>query len=318
MGARTSVAFVLLFAVTAAVAQPAEKTWRLAVLVADRPGRVETMLEGPAGMGYLQDKNLIVTRVGFKSIDELPARASEIVHQKPDVIVVGHGTAALAVKSLTKTIPIVMASSNDAVEQRIVESLARPGGNVTGLTNIAPEVTGKRIEILKEAVPKAKRIAVLGCPEAGSGSKAEWLASQSAMQRVGLEPVPAFFRLPDELAPAFANALRQKVDAVLVLECSFYPPFRDVAPMINQSRLTAMYSGIAWPEAGGLMAYAPDGAEQWRQAAVYVDKILKGAKPADLPIQIPRFEFAINRKAATALKPPLPQSVLQRATRFID
>ena len=275
------------------------------------------MLEALAGLGYVQGKNLVVKVVPFEQ-EGKEARAREIVNDNPDVIVVGHGNAAIAVKSLTKTIPIVMASSNDAMAQGIIESLARPGGNVTGVTNMAPDIAPKRVEILKEAVPHARRIAVLGCPEVGSGSKAEWQASQVAMQRLGLEPVPAFIRHRDQIAQAFESALQQKVDAVLVLECSYYPSLRDIVPIINKSRLPAMYSGGGWPEFGGLMAYAPDGAEQWRQAAVYVDKILKGAKPADLPVAQPKtIELVINRKAATALNPPLPQSVLQRA-KFVD
>jgi len=294
--------------------QPAGKVWRIAVLTADRPAQVEALRQALRDLNYVEGTNLILERRRFASTDELPAIAAELVRLAPDLIVVGHGVAALAVKAETRTIPVVMASSNDAVAQGIVTSLSRPGGNITGLTNMAPEVTAKRLEILREVAPGAARIAVLGCPAVGSGSRAEWAALQPAAQRAGIHVVPAFIRHPGELPAAYEKAVRQKIDAALLLECATYPRFEQVTSLVNQSRVPAIYPSTAFVRNGGLMCYGPDGVDQYRQAATFVDKILKGAKPADLPVQQPRkFEFIVNQKTAKALGLTLPPTLLVRA-----
>jgi putative ABC transport system substrate-binding protein len=302
-----------------ASSQPAGKVWRIGVLTADRPAQVEALREALRQLNYVEGSNLILERRRFASTAELPGVAAELVRLEPDLIVVGHGVAALAVKAATRTIPVVMASSNDAVAQGIVASLPRPGGNITGLTNMAPEVTAKRLEILREAAAGATRIAVLGCPAITSGSKAEWSGLQPAAKRMGIYVVPVFIRHANDLPAAFEMAVQQKIDAALVLECAFYPPFDQVTSLVNKSRVPAIYPSPSWVRNGALMGYGPDGLDQYRQAATFVDKILKGAKPADLPVQQPRkFEFFVNLKTARAIGLTLPPTLLVRATELLD
>ena len=309
----------LLAAPLAAEAQPG-KVWWIGVLTADRPGAVEALLDGLRERNYVEGRNLVVERRRFTQRDELPTLAAELVRLNLDLVVVGHGQAALVMKATTTTLPIVMAASNDAVAQGIVLSLARPGGNVTGLTNMAPDLVAKRPEILKETAPQASRIAVLGCQtSAGRGSSPEWSAVESASQKRGFHLVPVLIRRSDELPKAFEAALRQKIEAVLVLECAFYPRPELVTAVLNKSRLPAMYPTTRWAQGGGLLCYGPNLIEQYRRASVYVDKILKGAKPADLPVEQPtKFELVINLKTARALGLTIPPSVLARADEVIE
>jgi putative ABC transport system substrate-binding protein len=315
---RASVALALLLAVGAAAAQPSAKVWRLATLSNDRARGVEVMLQTLANMSYVEGKNLVVERREFRTSEELAARAAELARLKPDVIVVGHGAAALAMKSVTKTVPIVMAGSNDAVAQGIVATLARPGGNVTGLTNMSPEISSKRLEILKELAPRASRIALVGCPQMGAGGKGNLSAVLPAAQRIGVQLVPVYIERAEDLPRAFEAAMRQKIDGVMVLDCAFYGDFGSVTAMVNQSRLPAVYPGTRWVRDGGLLSYGPSGNEQWRHAAMYVDKIFKGAKPADLPVEQPtKFELVVNLETAKAQGASIPPSLLHRATQVI-
>jgi len=301
-------------------AQQAAKVWRMGVLTGDRPGSVEALIAALRELNYVEGRNLVVERRRFTHEDELRKYATELVALKPDVIVVGHGSAALVMKSITTTVPVVMASSNDALAQGIVTSLARPGGNITGLTNMAPDAVAKRLEILKEAVPGASRIAVLGCrrdPE--TGARGEWEAMRAAAQARGLAIVPIFAQQPNDLAGTFDAALRQKFDAVLVLECSLYPRPEVLAAVVSKARVPAMYPSPRWAQGGGLMAYGPNGLEQYRRAAAFVDKIFRGAKPGDLPIEQPtKFEFVINLKTARAQGLTIPKSLLVRADSVIE
>src|SRR5262249_43197629 len=192
LAALAVVALALFAAPLAAEAQPG-KVWRIGVLTADRPGAVEALLDGLRERNYVEGRNLVVERRRFTQRDELPTLAAELVRLNLDLLVVGHGQAALVMKATTTALPIVMAASNDAVAQGIVVSLARPGGNVTGLTNMAPDLVAKRLEILKETAPQASRIAVLGCQtSAGGGSSPEWSAVESASQKRGFHLVPVF------------------------------------------------------------------------------------------------------------------------------
>jgi putative ABC transport system substrate-binding protein len=249
----------------------------------------------------------------------MPALAAELVRLNPDVIVAGAGRAALALKAVTKTIPIVMANSADAIAQGLVASLARPGGNVTGFTILSPELAAKRLEILAEAAPRAVRIGVMGCPDAGPTGKKEWLQVRSAGERMGLHLVPIVIRQPDELAEAFENALRQRIEAVLVLDCGNLPRGEYVTGLVNNARIPAMYPFPRYAQASGLMSYGPNTTENYRSAAIFVDKILKGTKPAELPVEQPRkFELIINLKRAKLLGFTIPRSLLVRADQVIE
>jgi putative ABC transport system substrate-binding protein len=307
----------------AAESQQTGKVWRVAILMTDRPGAVEAFVEGLRELNYVEGRNLILEIRQFTRQAQLPAIASELVRLNPDVIVVGAGTAAIAMKAVTGIIPIVMAASTDAVAQGLITSLARPGGNVTGFTDMAPDLTAKRFEFLKEVAPHASRIAVLGCVGPAGGAEAqgkgEWSRVQPVAQRAGLTLVPVLIRNADELPGAFESAMRQKIDAVLVLECSVMPRSERVTDLVNGSHIPAMYPSPRYAQGGGLMAYGPDTIEQYRRTAAFVDKILKGAKPADLPVEQPvKFEFVINLKTAKVLGLTIPQTLLLRADRVIE
>jgi putative ABC transport system substrate-binding protein len=297
--------------------------WRITVFTGDRPGAVEAFVEGLRELNYIQGKDFVLDVRHYTGSDQLKAAASEVARLSPDVIVVGGAIPAKAVDAITKTVPIVMAASSDAVAQGVIASLARPGGNITGFTDLAVDLTVKRIELLKEAAPRASRMAVLGCPAyvEGGTSKAsgEWAKAQSAAQARGLTVVPAFIQKADELAAAFTGAMQQKVDAALVLECGIMPRADRVTSMINGARMPAIYPSSRYAESGGLMAYGPNTIEQYRRTAIFVDKILKGAKPADLPVEQPaKFLFTINLKTARLLGLTIPPPLLLRADEVIQ
>jgi putative ABC transport system substrate-binding protein len=315
-----SLVLVLLAAPLAAEAQQTGKVWRIGLLMlGDRPGAMKALVEGLRELNYVEGRNLILEHRRAARNDQLPTLATELVRFNPHVIVAGSGRAASALKAATKTVPIVMASSGDAIAQGLVASLARPGGNVTGFTNISTELAAKRLEILKEGAPRAVRIGVVGCQEESPVSKRQWSEVQPAAQRLGLRLVPIFVRQPEELSGAFERAMRQKIEAVLVFDCTILPRVEDVTGLVNRSRVPAMYPVPRYVQVGGLMSYGPDPTDQYRRAAVFVDKILKGAKPADLPVEQPtKFELVINLKTAKALGLTIPPSVLVRADHVIE
>ncbi len=304
----------------AAEAQQTRKVWRIGVLMpAERPGTLEALFEGLRELDYVESRNLILEHRRFTRRDEMPALATELVRLNPHVIVAGAGRAALALKAVTKTVPIVMANSSDAIAQGLVASLARPGGNVTGFTIMSPELTAKRLEILREVAPQAVRVGVLGCQSEDPASKGQWSEAQSAGQRVGLHLVPIFVRQPEELSSAFVGAMRRKIEAVLVFDCGSLPQAEHVTGLVNKSRVPAVYPFPRYVHAGGLMSYGPDTVENYRRAAIFVDKILKGAKPAELPVEQPKkFELVINRKTAKALGLTIPQSLLVRVDQVVE
>jgi len=300
-------------------AQQADRVWRIGILSPERPGHEEALIDGLRALNYIPGRNLEVESVRVSSVDQLPKQAAGLIRSNPDVIVTGTGRVALAMKAATKTVPIVMAGSGDAVAQGLVASLARPGGNVTGFTNISPELDPKRLEILKQAAPQAIQIAVVGCPGLSQVGAAELARIKPAAQTLGVQLVPAFIRRPEELAGAFEAATRQKIDAAIVLDCSILPVAGDVTALINKARVAGLYPYPRFAEAGGLISYGPDPKDQWRRAAVLVDKIFKGARPADLPVQQPtKFELVINLRIARALGITIPQPILARADRVIE
>jgi putative ABC transport system substrate-binding protein len=254
--------------------------------------------------------------------ERLPALAAELVALKVDVIVTGSTPAALAAKQATKTIPIVFAALADPVTSGLVTSLARPGGNITGLTGLGPELVGKGLEQLTQAVPGVSRVAVLWQPGAlGERTDKDMLREAEVAGRalaVRLQVVEA--RGPADIDRAFTDMTRARAGALTVLSSTmFISERRRLVDLAAKSRLPAVYSAREYVDAGGLMAYGPNQADLFRRAASYVDKILKGAKPADLPVEQPtKFELVINMKSAKALGLMIPQPFLQRADELIQ
>ena len=251
-------------------------------------------------------------------MDRLPALAIELVRLKVDVIVTSVMDDTLPAKEATLSIPIVMAAGTDPVLMGMVGSLARPGGNVTGLAGITPELAGKRLELLKEMVPNLSRVAVMWNP-GSRGSTVNWQELQLPARSLGLELHSLETRNPSDLDRAFADAGGAHVGALAIMpDPLFAGNLRRIADLAIKSRLPAVFHLREFVDSGGLVAYGPDRADMFRRAATYVDKILKGAKPADLPIEQPtKFELVINLKTAKALGLTIPQSVLLRADEVI-
>jgi ABC-type uncharacterized transport system substrate-binding protein len=270
--------------------------------------------------GWIEGQNFIFTTrfAQFKS-ERLRQLAAELVQLKVDVIVVSTAEAALAAKHATSTVPIVAVDPADAVAIGLVASLARAGGNVTGLSYLGTELIGKQMELLKEAAPSLSRVAALSNP-ANPTHEPRLRAADIAAQglRVKIELFEA--RTPSELNKAFAAMMRARVGGVLVLtDPMFNAEARRLAQLASTSGFPAIYGFRTWVDTGGLMSYGPDLADLFHRAAVYVDKILKGAKPADLPIEQPtKFELVINLKTAKAIGLTIPPSVLLRADQVIE
>ena len=316
------VAFALCGAV--AQAQQAVKVPRIGYLTGATPAgqsaRIEAFRQGLRELGYIEGKNIVIEyRYGELKPDRLPALAAELVRLKVDVIVTGGGGLTRAVKNATSTIPIVMAQDGDPVANGFVASLARPGGNITGLSNLAPEMSGKQLEILKEIIPQLTRVAVFGS-SATSPSNAKQLREielAAGAFKVNLQYLAVVG--PKDIDAAFRAATKGHADAVLVQPGSIFNSHRtQTAKLAVESRLPAMYSHSQYVMDGGLMTYSPSLPDLDRRAATYVDKILKGGKPADIPVEQPtKFEFIINLKAAKQIGLTIPPNVLARADKVI-
>lgn len=270
-------------------------------------------------LGYVEGQNLIIEfRNAEGKLDQLPDLAAELVRLRVDVIVAGAARAIQAAKQATSTIPIVMAAvGHDPIALGFVASLARPGGNVTGVSALQPELTAKRLELLKEAVPKVSRIAVLWDTPASDQLR----TAEGAARTLGIELQPLELRNPPyDFESAFRIAASGRAGALLVLLSPILARERGrIAELAVKHRLPAISALPEFAEAGGLMTYAANVVEMHRHAAIYVDRILKGARPADLPVEQPtRFEFVINLKTAKALGLTLPQSLFIRADRVIE
>ena len=281
---------------------------------------VEAFRYGLHDLGYTEGKNVLVEyRYIEGKLDRIPSLVAELVQLKVDVLVDVALSAIRAAKQATKTIPIVMVATVDPVATGLVDSLAHPGGNITGLTRLQRELSGKRLELLKEVVPGASRVGVLWeaeDPAAAIAFKEYDVAARALkIQLQSLEvrgPNPDFEEAFQTATKARANALITVTSVLL----SQYP--KQIAELAIKNRLLSMCEVSRYVEAGGLMSYSANDADQYRRAAVYVDKILKGAKPADLPVEQPtKFEFVINLKTAKALNLTIPQSVLYRADKVI-
>jgi putative tryptophan/tyrosine transport system substrate-binding protein len=271
--------------------------------------------------GWVEDKNLRVEfRFAEGDVDRLPALAAELTRLGVDIIVAGSSVATRAAKNATKTIPIVMAASADALGEGFVTSLAQPSGNITGVTFLAgTEIAGKQLELLKEVVPTATRVAVLANPSNGSHAAfARDLKVAGRTLGTQLQVVEA--RYPDQLDGSFAAMTRDHAGALLVLTDSmFFGQRRPIADLAARNRLPAMYSQREFVNAGGLISYGPSLSEMFRHAATHVDKILRGAKPRDLPVEQPtKFELVINLRTAKRLGLTIPQSMLLRADQIIE
>jgi putative tryptophan/tyrosine transport system substrate-binding protein len=270
-------------------------------------------------LGYVEGKNIVIEyRHAEEKLDRLPALAVELVRLKVDVIVTGGGRATRAAKEATKTIPIVMAQVPDPVGDGFVANLARPGGNITGLSALGPELSGKRLELLKETVPKLSRVAVLGTSTTpGNAQQLREVELAAGALKVKLQFLDVLD--PKDIETAFRAASKGHAEGVLVLSASVFVSRRtQVLDLAQKSRLPAIYYRPEFVEAGGLMSYGVNDTDLYRRAATYVDKILKGAKPADLPVEQPtKFEFIINLKAAKQIGLTIPPNVLARADRVI-
>jgi len=244
---------------------------------------------------------------------------AELVRLKVDIIITGGPPATRAAKEATNTIPIVMAQDNDPIGNGFVASLARPGGNVTGLSSVAAELSGKRLELLKEIVPKLFRVAVLGT-STNPGNAQALRETELAAGAFGLQLQYLDVLGPKDIETAFRAASKGRADAVLVFGGPLFNSQRtQLVQIAVKSRLPAIYNGTEIVEDGGLMSYAASGTDLFRRSATYVDKILKGAKPADLPLEQPKkFEFIINLKAAKQIGLTIPPNVLARADRVIQ
>jgi len=314
----------LLAAPLAAFAQQQAKVPRIGFLGAATAAawapRIEAFRAGLRDLGYVDDKNIVIEfRFAEGQYDRLPALAAELVRLKVDVIVTHSVPGALAAKEATATIPIpvVMTNVGDAVERGIVASLARPGGNITGDTFFAPELAAKRLEALKEAIPRIRRVAVIVNPD--NPGPARLQAMEKTAKALGVTLVRFDARGPDELDSTFAAMAKVRVDSLAVVEDpALIPANKQIAELAVKQRLPSI-GFIEYVEAGGLFGYGVNFLALYRRAPVFVDKILKGAKPADVPIERPTtFNFVINLKTAKALGLTIPQSVLLRADEVIE
>jgi putative tryptophan/tyrosine transport system substrate-binding protein len=276
--------------------------------------------QGLRDLGYVEGKNIVIEWRSWEGKrDRQRALAVELVHLKVDVIVAVGSSDIRAAQEATSTTPIVMVNGGDPVESGLVASLARPGGNVTGLATLRPELTGKRLELLKKTLPKLSRVAVLASP--GSGDHTQILKELDlAAGPLGLKLQHLDIRSPKDFETAFQAATKGRAEAVLIqLPGPILTPRRkDVTELAVKSRLPAIYEGTEIVEVGGLMSYGVSSTDRYRRTATYVDKILKGTKPSDLPVEQPtQFEFVINLKAAKQIGLTIPPNVLVRADRVI-
>ena len=280
---------------------------------------LETFREGLGSFGYVEGKTILIDwRFAEDKPDRYPALAGELVGLKLDVIVAANSLALKALKRATTTIPIVIASyGGDPVADGVVESFARPGGNITGVIGLSQDLSGKQVELLKETIPKLARVGVIWNPD-DSGAQSSWDATQAAAKSLGLQIIPLEMRVAGDFEK-LTEAATRRIDAILVLRGGVsYLLRKRIVALAQQRKLPGIYYAAEFVEAGGLMSYASNNEAQYRRAAYYVDKILKGAKPGDLPIEQPtKFELVINLKTAKQIGLTIPPNVLARADRVI-
>ena len=309
-----------------AEAQPAGKVYRIGYLTSgfkevpgSNPG-LAPFSQSLRELGYVEGRNLTLEiRYAEGRTERFPALAAELANLKVDVLVAVSTPGALAAKQATSTIPIVMVSVGEPVEVKLVDSLAHPGGNVTGLSLIAPQLAAKRLDLLKQALPKLLRVTVLW-NSANQGMKARFQETQGGAQLLGVTLHSVTIQSPDDFDPLFAAMTRDRPESLLVLADTVTVANRQrTVEFAAKNRVPAIYEARTFVDSGGLMSYGVDFADHYRRTAIYVDKILKGTKPADLPVELPtKFEFVINLKTAKALGLTIPPSLLQRADQVIE
>lgn len=308
-----------------ALAQRQGRVWRVGFLALRRIGPLDSDFFGefPRGMrelGYVEGKNLAIEwRSAEGKVERLPGLAAELVQQRVDVLLAAGAQAVSAAQKATGTIPIVMGTTGDPVGSGFVKSLARPGGNITGLSDISSDLSPKLLELLMSTVPRLSHVAVLLNP--GNSSHVTLVKSiQAAAQGAGVKVTPVMARTPEEIDKAFSMMARQDAKAVIAAaDALFNQQCPQIAELAAKYRLPAISGFWQYVEAGGLMSYGQNFAYNFRRAAVYVDKIFKGAKPGDLPVEQPtKVALLVNRKAARALGLTLPPDLLLRADKVME
>jgi len=308
----------------ASFAQQQGKVWRVGFLTlrpaSENSQYTDAFLKGMRELGYVEGKNLVVEwRFADGKFERLPGLAAELVQLKVDVIVAVASPAIGAAQKATTTIPIVMATTGDPVGSGFVKSLARPGGNITGLSNMGGDIGPKLFDLLHSVVPKLSRVAVLVTPTSTT-YRAILESIQAAAQKAGVKTLVAEASSPQDIENAFSMMVREKADAVIVGASTFFSQQRrQIGELATKYRIPSMFGNRVNVEAGGLMSYGQKIADNYVRAATYVDKILKGAKPGDLPVEQPvTLELVVNLKTAKALGLTIPQSILLRADEVIQ
>ena len=315
-------ATLLLTTVSLAQAQPQAKVPKLgwlSPLPRASDGQIELLERELRALGYVEGKNIAKEyRHADNKLDRFPALAEELVGLKVDVLVVSSTAAALALRNATRTIPIIFLNVSDPVASGLIDSLARPGGNITGITNIVGVLAGKRLELLKETVSKLLRVALLWRPQ-DLASAQQWKESQLPARELGLQLHSMEVNSADKYESAFKEATKARSAALAVTQHSLALSNRkQIADLATKHRMPAIYARKDFVESGGLMSYGDDQVELYKRVAVFVDKILKGTKPADIPVEQPmRFEFIINLIAAKQIGLTIPPNVLVRASKVI-
>jgi putative ABC transport system substrate-binding protein len=320
-----SIFLVTAVVVVAAVAEAQQPTRipRIGFLITSSPSaiapRMDAFQHGLRELGYVEGKNLVIERrYAEGKSDRLPALAAELVRLKVDIIVTSGPTATRPAKEATSTIPIVMTFDDDPVGSGFVASLARPGGNITGLSTLSPEISGKQVELMKEIVPRLGRVAVIGT-STRQGTEQTLKEMEPAAGAFGVKLQYLDIQNPKDLESVFRAASNGQANAVLILQSPVFNSHRaQIAELALKNRLPATYPRREFVEDGGLMSYGVSISDLDRRAATYVDKILKGAKPANLPVEQPtKFELVINLKAAKQISLTIPPNVLARADKVI-
>lgn len=283
-------------------------------------GLTEAFRRGLGELGYVEGSNIVIDyRYAEGKLDQLPKLAIELINLKPNLVVTQGTPGTLAMTKATSTIPIVVGGAGDLVGAGLVATLARPGGNVTGSTNVDPEISAKRLQFLKTAFPKVSRVAILYHGGVG-GDPEELKETQAAAKNLGIELRPHRVKDPSQFHDAYAAMTREGVEVLLIFNGSFTLAHRkQLIELAAKNRFPAIGGEASWAEDGGLLSYGYDRKHQWRRAAMFVDKILKGAKPADLPVEQPlRYHLAINLRTAKMLGVILPESILLGADQLIE
>jgi putative ABC transport system substrate-binding protein len=307
-----------LFCVRLVVAQPTAKVPKIGIVTPSKSPQLDALRQGLQDLGYIEGQNLFVEyRYVEGKRDRVPEVVAELLDHKIDLIV-PMGPLAPVVGKIVKSIPVVFGTSGDPVEAGIVSSLARPGGNATGMTFFASVLAGKRVELLKEAVPATTRIGVLANPN-HAGEPVEFAETQAAANAMSVSVQRHTARIADDFAGAFSAITKQRATGLITFPDALMLAHRkEIAEFAAKLRLVSLGGWSEFADAGGLMTYGPNLTDSFRRVAFYVDKILKGAKPADLPIEQPtRFEMVINLKTAKEIGVTIPPNVLARADRVI-